>query len=41
MGDIVACEKCFLFPRLSAGKWMDRGHREMKGEERNIMKVGN
>lgn len=25
----------------SAGKWMDHGHLEMKGEEHNIMKVSN
>lgn len=38
--DIIACEKCFI-SSLSAGKWMDREHREMKGEERSTMKVGN
>lgn len=40
MGDILVDEKSFI-SCLSAGKWMDRGHQEMKGEERNIMKVGN
>lgn len=40
MGDIVVYEKCFI-SCLTVGKWMDREHREMKGEERNIMKVGN
>lgn len=40
MGDIVVHEKCFI-SCLSAGKWMDPEHQEMKGEEHNIMKVGN
>lgn len=40
MGDIVVYEKCFI-SCLSAGKWMDPEHQEMKGEEHNIMKVGN
>lgn len=30
-----------LISTLSAGKWTDRGHLEMKGEEHNIMKVSN
>lgn len=40
MGDIAVHEKCFI-SCLSAGKWMDLEHQGMKGEERNIMKVGN
>lgn len=33
--------KTSSFSRLSAGKWTDREHREMKGGEHNIMKVSN
>lgn len=40
MRDIAVYKKSFI-SCLSAGKWMDRGHQEMKGEERNIMKVTN
>lgn len=31
--------KTTLISALSAGKWMDQGHPETKGDERNIMKV--
>lgn len=33
--------KSTVISTLSAGKWMDHGHLEMKGEEHNIMKVSN